>query len=65
MITVYDILTDQDVYLNPSQVIYVSCLGINDKGYNTFEVCLTNNNYMRVYTASFMAIKEELDKCQQ
>ena len=62
MIRVYDILTKQIVYLNPSQVVYVSYLNKDDNGREKFEVYLSNNDYIYVHRACFMAIKEELDK---
>ena len=65
MIRVYDILTKQIVYLNPSQVVYVSYLDKDDNGYEKFEVYLSNNDYLHVYRACFMAIKKELKQCQQ
>ena len=65
MIRVYDILTKQILYINPFHVNYITYGGKDDGERETFEVYLTNNDYMCVFRPDFTAIKEVLDKCLQ
>jgi hypothetical protein len=61
MIYVFDVLTEQYVYINLFNVIYAT--RNNDIEY--YDIYLNGDSMIKVHEVQFLKIKEELNQCQQ
>ena len=60
MIYVFDLLTEQRVYVNPLNVIYAT-LHNNDVRY--YDIYLNGDSMIKVTKDNFLRIKKELNQC--
>lgn len=62
MINIFDILTQQVIYINPSHVTHATTN--NERGFGptktAYDIYLTGDSMLRVNTDDFMRIKREL-----
>ena len=62
MIYVFDVLTEQFVYINPLNVIYATR---NDNNIMYYDVYLNGDSMIKVHEDQFLKIKRGVNQCLQ
>lgn len=60
MVYVFDLLTNQHVYINPLNVIYAT---LHDNDVMYYDVYLNGDSMIKVTKDQFLRIKKEINQC--